>query len=257
MAQISVAEAAGRLGVNVQRVHQRIADGSLPAERIGHQWTIDEADVARLAGRPTGRPLSARSAWVLALVAAEHLAPEPLTTPYVAAPERSRARARLRHLLDDAHDLSIMSDQESAASQLAARLRSLLRRRTDRRLFHVSSRDLADLRSDDRVALSGVSLPESGISAEDIVEGYTARDDVKPLVDDYLLLDSDHRSANVVLHVVDPTTMPSQAVGPSNWLLMAADLAEYHRPRETARAVQILREACVRQRAEPDAQVGR
>lgn len=252
MVRISVAEAADRLGVNVQRVHQRIADGSLPAERIGHQWTIDEADVARLAGRPTGRPLSARSAWMLVLVAADHAA-----APDVPAPDLSRARARLRHLLDDAHELSMMSDRESAASQLAAKLRSVFRRRTERRLFHVSPRDLADLRSDDRVGLSGVSLPESGLSSNDIVEGYTAQEDLSTLVDDFLLLDSDHRSANVVLHVFDPSAVPSQGVTPSNWLLMAADLSEYHRPRETARAVRILHEACVRQRAESDAQVNR
>ena len=56
---ISVAEAARRLGVGVPRIHQRIADGSLRAERIGSQWVIDEALLPSVlepsrAGRPSG-----------------------------------------------------------------------------------------------------------------------------------------------------------------------------------------------------------
>ncbi len=40
---MSVAQSAERLGVSVSRIHQRIADGSLVAERIGAQWVIDES----------------------------------------------------------------------------------------------------------------------------------------------------------------------------------------------------------------------
>ena len=42
MGAVSVAQAAERLGVSVPRIHQRIADGSLSAERIGFQWVVDE-----------------------------------------------------------------------------------------------------------------------------------------------------------------------------------------------------------------------
>ena len=253
MARISVAEAASRLGVNVQRVHQRIADGSLPAERVGHQWTVEDADVARLHGRPTGRPLSARSAWVLALVAAAEVS----TASEFAAPDRSRARVRLRRLLDDARELSAAQDQEAASAELAARLRSLLRGRAERRLFRASPRDLPDLRSDARVALSGISLPQAGIASADIVEGYAAASDAGALVDDFLLMDADHRSANVVLHVLDPATAWLHVVRPDHWLLMAADLAEHHRPRETARAARIVWDACAQQRVASTARVNR
>src|SRR5882757_7119429 len=60
MANVSVAEAAKRLGVGVPRVHQRIADGSLRAERIGSQWVVDELSLLRVAERKSaGRPLFA------------------------------------------------------------------------------------------------------------------------------------------------------------------------------------------------------
>src|SRR5665811_713865 len=71
MGRVSVVEAAELLGVHPQRIHQRIRSGSLPAERVGHRWVIDEADVAVLRHRrEPGRPLSARSAWALVAVAA-------------------------------------------------------------------------------------------------------------------------------------------------------------------------------------------
>ena len=57
--QISVSEAAERLGVTSHRVRQRIKDGSLPAERVGNRWGIDEADLLPLLdGAKVGRPLS-------------------------------------------------------------------------------------------------------------------------------------------------------------------------------------------------------
>ena len=62
----SVAQAAERLGVSVPRIHQRIADGSLSAERIGSQWAVDERSLLRIQERSkAGRPYSARSAWAI------------------------------------------------------------------------------------------------------------------------------------------------------------------------------------------------
>src|SRR5436853_2815258 len=66
MASVSVAQAAERLGVSVPRIHQRIADGSLSAERIGSQWLVDERSLLRIQERnKAGRPYSARSAWAV------------------------------------------------------------------------------------------------------------------------------------------------------------------------------------------------
>jgi excisionase family DNA binding protein len=259
MVKISVAEAANRLGVNVQRVHQRIADGSLPAERVGHQWAIDEADLVRLDRRSAGRPLSAKSSWILVLVSALDAsavsAPdaEPVAAPTsIAPPERSRARARLRAFLNEALLSQGRDDDESAAADLAANLRSLLRNRAERRLFRASPRDLGALRSDDRLDLSGISLPGSGIASGDIVEGYVAASYLGDLVDEYLLSQASHGQANVVLHAVNPADIPGRRIEPDNWLLLAADLAEHHRPRELARAAQIVREVAERHPALPE-----
>lgn len=262
MAKISVSQAADRLGVSVQRVHQHIADGSVPAERIGHQWAIDEADLVRLDRRPAGRPLSPKSAWVLAIVAAldaaQDLAPHAklsagpanaaaaMVPPNISPPQRSLARARLREFLGEALRPRGLRDDESDVADLAANLRSLLRSRAERRLFRASPRDLDDLRSDGRINLSGISLPDSGIASGDIVEGYVAAHYLDDLVDDFLPCDARHAEANVVLHVVNPAVVPGRAVEPDNWLLLAADLAEHHRPREVARAAQIVREAAER-----------
>ena len=66
MGAVSVAQAAERLGVSVPRIHQRIADGSLSAERIGSQWVVDERSLLRIQERSkAGRPYSARSAWAV------------------------------------------------------------------------------------------------------------------------------------------------------------------------------------------------
>jgi len=62
---ISLAEAAKRLGVSVQRVQQMVAERKLPVETFGNQLVLDSHLFARLSRRPTGRPVSARNAWAL------------------------------------------------------------------------------------------------------------------------------------------------------------------------------------------------
>ena len=44
----SIAETATALGVTRQSVHSRIKRGLIRAERIGHQWVISDAEIARL-----------------------------------------------------------------------------------------------------------------------------------------------------------------------------------------------------------------
>ena len=230
MGRVSVVEAAELLGVHLQRIHQRIRDGSLPAERIGNQWSIDEADLELVRHRKNpGRPLSARSAWALGVVASgdkealAHLGPS----------ERSRARARLRALmaLESADDL----DEASAALAVA------LGNRARRALLVASVRDLPDLRVDERLRLSGVSVPGSNISAGDLVEGYVRARDFDGLVDQYLLSPADRYRANVVLHVVDVELDDAVLNGVAESLLFrAADLSEHSGVRERNEAVEAI-----------------
>lgn len=229
MGAISVAQAAERLGVSVPRIHQRIADGSLSAERIGSQWTVDERSVLQIQERSKpGRPLSARSAW--AVIAASENDRDRLRSRGPAA--AARARMQLKRLLEPAVEPPA---SEEAVSDLAASLRSIFRNRAQRRLFHVAPADVDDLRADERWAMA-VDLGASGIASAD-VEGYLGESDFDSLLRDYLLVEAD-RDANVVLHVIPDGQYPY----PDSRLRLAADLAEHRRPREEARAADLLHE---------------
>jgi excisionase family DNA binding protein len=226
---ISVSEAAEILKVDPSRIHQRIREGSLPAEKIGQQWALKSDDVRRLMRHAgPGRPLSSKSAWDLLAVALNDQAAAELSPS-----ARSRARSRLRNLLVHAAGASL--------DDVAAQLERALSNRAQRLLFFASPRDLPEVRDDERVHLSGVSLPESNMSAGAVAEGYVSSRDIDPLVDDHLLSPAARSRANVVLHVV-----PSEAERVAivalydlarSPLALAADLAEYDGVREKNQAV--------------------
>jgi excisionase family DNA binding protein len=236
MAAVSVAQAAQRLGVSVPRIHQRIADGSLAAERIGSQWVIHERALLHIQERnKPGRPYSARSAW--ALIAASEGDRDRMRSrgPATAA----RAQQQLERLLERA----VRSvEGEEAVFDLAVSLRSVFRNRAERRLLRAAPADLADLRVDDRWAL----LVESGVSgiASSDVEGYLAESYVDAVIRDYLLVERDEE-ANLVLHVIPEGQHPY----PDSRLRLAADLAEHRGPREEARAAELLHELALERKA--------
>ena len=229
MSNISVAEAARRLGVGVPRVHKRIADGSLRAERIGSQWVVDELSLLRVAERnEPGRPLSARSAW--AIIALAEGDDEALSR--LAPSERARAKARLNELLD----LAAKRPQgEAEVRRSASALRLMFRNRADRVLRKAAAADLPGLRDDARWQ-SLASPAVSSIASSD-VDGYLAGRDVDSLSRDFLLMPADS-DANVVIHVLPE----SQQAYPQSKLLLAADLADQRGPREELRAAALLGE---------------
>lgn len=230
MGRVSVAEAAQLLGVHSQRIHQRIQDGSLPAERIGAQWSIDESDLALVRHRKKpGRPLSARSAWALAAVASADKSAAARLSPS----ERSRARSRLRSLLP----VASADNLDEAAAVLAVALGN----RAGRRLLVAPARDLPDLRVDERLRLAGVSLPDSNIAAGQVAEGYVLAREVDDLIEDHLLSSADRRRANVILHVVDDESDRLALVDVAESLLIrAADLAEHDGIREKDEALRLV-----------------
>jgi excisionase family DNA binding protein len=59
---ITAAEAAPLLGVTKGRVIQLIADGKLPATKIGLQYAIKRADLELVRDRKRGRPPKAQQA---------------------------------------------------------------------------------------------------------------------------------------------------------------------------------------------------
>lgn len=237
MGQLSVAEAAERLGVSVPRIHQRIADSSLPAVRIGTQWVIDDSALPAAAQQRTpGRRLSHRSAWALVATSIRDQSTLARLTPT----ERARARQRWQRLCAEATSPAVHSEVGTEA--VAALLRSWLRNRAKRRRLRASPRDLPDLRADPRVWLSGLSHPQSDLASGDLVEGYLGPADFTAIVDDYLLSPAATESlTNVVIHLVEEPIRSSLGGHNETSLLLAADLAEHHGPREAARAVAILR----------------
>ncbi|GEP32784.1 hypothetical protein NSZ01_05520 [Nocardioides szechwanensis] len=236
MGAVSVAQAAERLGVSVPRIHQRIADGSLSAKRIGSQWVVDERSLLRIQERSkAGRPYSARSAWAVIAASEDDSDLVGVSGPAVSA----RVRMRLQRLLEPAAEPVA---HEEVIRQLVVSLRSVLRNRAGRRLLRAAPADLADLRADERWAMI-VDLGSSGIASPD-VEGYLAESLVEGILKDYLLVESD-RDANVVLHVVSDGQYPY----PDSRLRLAADLAEHRGPREEARAAELLHELALEWKA--------
>lgn len=229
MSNISVVEAARRLGVGVPRVHQRIADGSLRAERIGSQWVVDELSLLRVAERnEPGRPLSARSAWaIIALAEGDDDALSRL-----APSERARAKSRLHELLDLVAE---RPQGEAEVSRIASALRLMFRNRADRVLRKAAAADLPGLRDDARWQ-SLASSAVSGIASPG-VDGYLAGHDVDPLSRDFLLMPADGE-ANVIIHVLPE----GQQAYCDSRLLLAVDLADQRGPREELRAAELLRE---------------
>jgi excisionase family DNA binding protein len=230
--QISVSEAAARLGVTPHRVRQRIADGSMPAERVGNRWGIDEADLLPLLdGGKVGRPLSERSAW--AILDYADSSPQALAALALLAPsERRRTEERWRFITAHAWDTDTIAD-------VARLLREMLAKRAERQVFRANTLDLPDLRADARLVLSGLNDPRAEIAAGDIVEGYVTHADLEHLIRDYLLTpavgESSRQQANVVLHA-SVRSVPR----PAPLLLVAADLADHRTPREESRAIEIL-----------------
>lgn len=56
MAFLTTADVASRLAVSVRRVHQLIAEGRLPAQKVGRDYLIDERDLSLVKDRKPGRP---------------------------------------------------------------------------------------------------------------------------------------------------------------------------------------------------------
>lgn len=213
--EISVGEAADRLGVSARRVRDRIASGDLRARRVGRAWVLEESQLAR--SERLGRPMSARVAWAfLDLLAGGK-------GEGVSQPEQSRLRGKRAQLF--------------ASPVPAALLRSWLSSRAGVQRFSAAPADLPALRDDERVVLSGLSDPRSGIAAANVVEGYVAAHHVDDLVKDYLL--SNRGEPNVIFHVPDggrpvPRPVPLPVV--------LADLADHDGPRESAAVERLLQE---------------
>ncbi len=214
---LSVHDAAKRLGVRPERVLKLIHDGRIDAQRVGSRWIIDESAIAsRVWIKSPGRPMSAKNAMSLAQ-ALEGDVPSDLD-----AVEKHRLQKHVRNLL--VHD----DPKGQLQSWFAARAQALK--------FSVNDSDIVELRDDQRIRLSGVSDPRSGLLPGNELEAYISRSNLDRLRADWFLVPaSSGQKANVILRVLDklPSDIPA--------LFSAMDLAEYPGPREQSAANSIIR----------------
>lgn len=211
---LSVAEYARQRGISRQRALALIHSGQVDARRIGRSWVVSERELGHR--RQLGRPLGERMAQVLVNV----LSGQPLSeldpqSRYFAASYLDRLRV---------------------ARDPAALLHSWLRSR-QLRVVNVAANpaDLAEIRRDDRLVVSGISDGRSGMSSARELEGYVAAAAVDAFMKTSLMVRSD--SPNVRLHIVENLPPSPAPVG-----LVIADLADWNRPRVDSRVAELLEE---------------
>jgi len=145
-------------------------------------------------------------------------------SPGVSGAEMARLRVKVEAL------------RSGPEEDLPARVSAWLADRAERVELAVHQQDVAQLRADRRLALSGISDPRAGLSSSVEVEAYVGRDDLGGLADDYFF-DLDYRpdAPNVVLHVVEsPLDAPPR-------LFSAADLFDRRGAREVRAGLEIVR----------------
>lgn len=224
MVKLSVPQAADRLGVSAARIRQRIYDGSLVAEKLGGRWVV-EVDASQAAPPRRGRPVSPASVW-WSLAAA---APEAAVME-VSGLERHLSRASRHRAVRRLEEAVEARDHDAVLAWLSSR--------ASRAAYVAAVSDLASMRDDERLILSGVSHPESTFDDPRIVEAYVGEGDVDDVVSDYWLeKPTIDQKPNVVLHVAPRRPLRIDA------FLLAADLAEHRGPRELGRARELLDEA--------------
>lgn len=186
---VPVSQAAQTMGVSRQRIMQRIHNKSVRGQKIGNQWVVDASTL-----RPpsAARPLSSRMAWALA-GAPVHLAPE----------ERRRTRDRIKRL------------EEQPKRDRARLMQSWLAKRGELLSLEVNPNDLAELRGDGRLLLSGISDPRAGLSSGRQLEAYIPKEALQSFADDYFIdLEAGPSSPNVLLRVVHCPSPPEMAPDP-------------------------------------------
>lgn len=222
---LSIPELAKRLHVNQSRARQLVHSGRIRGQRVGGRWIVDEADAAHYRpGKPAGRPLSERSAWQLVSCFWDN--PRPPTPDHfeLSAVEKHRLKERINRLQDSPDPIALLA--------------AWLANRADKFEFSSSPDDIAELREDKRIHLSGVSHARSGLLANSEVEAYVRRDELKDVVKDWFLVEPlPGKRPNVILRAAAqvPDELPP--------LVVAADLAERPGAREQQAARDILRSA--------------
>lgn len=205
---LSIEEYAQRTGISPRAARLRVSTGKVSARKIGGRWVVEHP--GKKVARQPGRRLSANSFDLLAA-----------------------------HL--DGADEELTVDERRRARERAARIRSrgivqvrLYAERPDIAVsrYRASDADLAELRSDPRLSLTGISHPVAEVYGP-VLDAYVSprdRDDIALL---HMLEPASQESCNVTLREKDP---PS----PVRRLHVIADLLDDDDPRSRAEASRLL-----------------
>jgi excisionase family DNA binding protein len=215
---IGVSEVAKRLGVSQVRVRQLIHEGHLDAQKVAGSWIVEEAQLAgKVWLKAAGRPMSPKNALALA----QEL--EGQKSPQLSAVERHRLQRHLRNLAVHVNP--------------KGQLQAWLAGRAEGMEFVISPADIPEFREDNRIKLSGVSDPRSGLLPGNEVEAYVAKRDMPMIGKDWFLVAAGPGvQANVKLRAMNclPGEVPA--------MFSAMDLAERSGPREQAAADSIIKD---------------
>lgn len=230
---LSVREAAERLGVDDSRVRQLIAADLLGARRLGRAWLVSADDVNRLARHRSspGRPLAPARAWALLDLL------DGGSAAWLSPVARSQVRKLLRQL----------------AGADADRWRSALRARSE--VHPVNAHPSALRRLDSDPAVKPAGLDRAARAGADVVA-------VAPVPEVYvqaaqwpgvrrrLALREAGDRGNLVVRV-PAGVWPWPEGAPVGRAALAADLLESAEPRAVHAGVQMLNDLAHRQVKEP------
>jgi excisionase family DNA binding protein len=214
MADVSVREAAARLGVDRSRVQRLVARGELPARRVGSFWVVPSEAIERLRARPrpAHRPVGPRMAW------GQLWAGEGRDAPWLSSAEQARARRRAR--------AASIGEWRSAAARRA---------QVHRLYAHPSV--VGRLLDAPGVVRSGASAA-SDVVAVGEAEGYVQPERLAPLVEKYALVPSER--PNVVLRVPEGLWPFAKGERVAPRAVVAVDLLDADDPRSRREGERLL-----------------
>lgn len=205
---LAVPEAAAELGVSSKAVYRLISNGVIVSKHVAGRHVVPRSELRRMehAPRPVGRPFAPHVSWQLIGMLAG------LEPAGVSASRRSQLRRYIR---------------EAEPEDLAGRLR----KRAHRELLYAHPSQLEQLRGDERMFLSGISVVDEIPGADLVVhdeselEAYVDPADLDGLVRDHVLARA-VPAPNILLHVAKGhgDVLPQFDSAPS--ALVALDLIE-------------------------------
>jgi excisionase family DNA binding protein len=223
MAQfVSVPDAAALLDLSSARVRMLVANGGLPAEKIGGRWLVERSGIEYRRGRRSagGRRFEPANAWaVLAVASGDDLVG-------VDSGARSRARRALS-----------LEGLESLAPRLE--------RRAEVRRYSGHLGEVARIAADHRLVASGVSAARAvglDLVPGSEADGYISDSAVDGFVREHALAPAYRSAANVALRVVPDRAWAQFLDGREHApeAAVALDLADEADPRSQAAGEKLL-----------------